>query len=148
MRCAPARALGLMLGLVFATSGGCGGEDDPAEARTSPTAAGGIELSISYSDGDGKTEVGLLTCRANLQRAGGFLRDAKPVGELCAAARSIQELLTTPPAKDRACTQLYGGPQTAHVTGTIDGRRVDRRFSRTDGCEIADFSRAAGLLRP
>lgn len=140
--------LGLTLGLLVAALAGCGGEDDPTSARASSTAAGGIELSIRYRDGDGKTELGLLTCRAHLQRAGGFLRDATAVGELCASVRATEELLTTPPARDRACTQLYGGPETAHVTGTIDGRRVDRRFARTDGCEIDDFSRAAYLLQP
>ena len=70
------------------------------------------------------------------------------MAELCAQARGLAALLTTQPAKDRACTQIYGGPETAHVTGTIDGRKVDRRFARTNGCEIADFTRAAGLLRP
>jgi len=70
------------------------------------------------------------------------------VSELCAQARSLGELLTTQPAKDRMCTQIYGGPQTARVTGTIDGERVDRRFTRTNGCEVADFERAAALLQP
>ena len=46
------------------------------------------------------------------------------------------------------CTQIYGGPETARVTGTINGKKVDRRFTRTNGCEIADFTDAAGLLQP
>ncbi|MFE6102953.1 SSI family serine proteinase inhibitor [Streptomyces laurentii] len=33
------------------------------------------------------------------------------------------------------CTQLYGGPATARITGTWQGRRVDARFSRANGCE-------------
>ena len=70
------------------------------------------------------------------------------MSELCATARSLSKLLTTQPAKDRMCTQIYGGPQTARVTGTIDGQPVDRRFTRTNGCELADFSAAEALLRP
>ena len=46
------------------------------------------------------------------------------------------------------CTQIYGGPEQARVTGTIDGKKVDRRFTRTNGCEIADFDAAKGLLQP
>ncbi len=89
-----------------------------------------------------------MTCRASLQRAGGFLNGKAPVGELCATARSLAGLLTAAPDRQRVCTEIYGGPETARVTGTIDGVRVDRRFSRTNGCEIADFSRAAALLSP
>jgi len=41
------------------------------------------------------------------------------------------------PAK--ACTLQYGGPERAHVTGTIDGRSVDATLTRSDGCGIADY---------
>ncbi|MEU8524841.1 MULTISPECIES: SSI family serine proteinase inhibitor [Streptomyces] len=41
-----------------------------------------------------------------------------------------------PPAEDRMCTQQYGGAAVAHITGTWQGRSVDARFSRADGCEI------------
>jgi len=57
-------------------------------------------------------------------------------------------LLTTQPDQDRVCTQIYGGPETARVSGTIDGEKVDRRFERTNGCAIADFNRAGELLQP
>src|SRR5712691_3725103 len=36
-----------------------------------------------------------------------------------------------------ACTDIYGGPQPALVTGTFRGRRVHAAFNRHDGCEIA-----------
>ncbi|MGD1219381.1 SSI family serine proteinase inhibitor [Streptomyces krungchingensis] len=44
------------------------------------------------------------------------------------------------------CTMLYGGPATAHVTGTWAGRPVDARFDRTDGCEIARWDGLVPLL--
>lgn len=50
----------------------------------------------------------------------------------------------TPPAT--VCTQIYGGPQEALVTGTFRGRRVWARFSRRNGCEIARWNRIAFLL--
>ena len=53
------------------------------------------------------------------------------------------------------CTQQYGGPQVAVVTGTFHGRPVHSRFSLTDGCEIARwrsmaplFGGTPGILRP
>ena len=46
--------------------------------------------------------------------------------------------------RDRACTELYGGPHRAFVTGTLRGERVSARFSRVDGCAIAAYD---SLLR-
>ena len=39
----------------------------------------------------------------------------------------------------RACTELYGGPETAHLTGTLDGEPVDVTITRYNGCGIADY---------
>lgn len=56
------------------------------------------------------------------------------------------KVLTEEPADDVACTQIYGGPETATVTGELDGEEVDATFSRSDGCEIARWDVAAPLL--
>jgi hypothetical protein len=140
----------LLLGLTVAALGGCGDDDEPPAAQqTAPTpTAGTIELSIRHDDGAGNEETGSLTCTDRDRRAAGFLTRRATVEELCAKARAIKELLTTAPDRQRACTQIYGGPETAHITGTIDGEKVDRRFSRTNGCEIDDFNRAGELLQP
>ncbi|MGW1671011.1 SSI family serine proteinase inhibitor [Streptomyces sp. NPDC002324] len=44
------------------------------------------------------------------------------------------------------CTMQYGGPATAHVTGTWAGRRVDARFDRGNGCEIARWDALVPVL--
>lgn len=44
------------------------------------------------------------------------------------------------------CTMQYGGPATAHVTGTWAGRPVDATYDRRDGCEIARWDRLVPLL--
>jgi hypothetical protein len=44
------------------------------------------------------------------------------------------------------CTMQYGGPATAHVTGTWAGRPVDAAFDRGNGCEIARWDRLVPLL--
>jgi outer membrane lipoprotein SlyB len=128
--------------------GGCGDADEPAAQSTAAPPSGAVELTVVYDDGAGAKTSGALTCRGTDRRAEGALDGRAPAAELCAQARGIAELLTTTPARGRTCTQIFGGPETAHVTGTIDGEKVDRRFTRTNGCEIADFTRAAGLLRP
>jgi hypothetical protein len=52
------------------------------------------------------------------------------------------------PLPRTACAELYGGPQTAIVSGTVDGRRVWARLSRIDGCQIARWGRVPSLLPP
>jgi hypothetical protein len=47
-----------------------------------------------------------------------------------------------------ACAELYGGPMTAIVTGTYEGRKLWTRLSRVDGCAIARWSRVAFLFPP
>ncbi|HZF89844.1 SSI family serine proteinase inhibitor [Streptomyces sp.] len=44
------------------------------------------------------------------------------------------------------CTMQYGGPATAHVTGTWAGRPVDTTFDRSNGCEIDRWDRLVPLL--
>lgn len=48
--------------------------------------------------------------------------------------------------KDATCTQIYGGPQIALVTGRLKGRRVRARFDRHDGCEIDRWNRVRFLF--
>ena len=47
---------------------------------------------------------------------------------------------------DVACTQQYGGPQTANVLGRWAGEPVDVVLSRTDGCRIAQWDGLGPLL--
>ena len=38
-----------------------------------------------------------------------------------------------------ACTELYGGPETVTIKGTIRGTEVDTVLKRTNGCEIKRY---------
>lgn len=44
------------------------------------------------------------------------------------------------------CTEQYGGPQSARVTGSWQGQPVDLRLSRIDGCRAAQWDRLGPLL--
>ncbi|MDN5915402.1 MAG: subtilase-type protease inhibitor [Pseudonocardia sp.] len=67
------------------------------------------------------------------------------------ACERLEELAATgdgaafePVPSDAPCTMQYGGPETATIVGTWDGRPVDASFARSDGCEIARWE----ALRP
>jgi hypothetical protein len=61
--------------------------------------------------------------------------------KLAAMARPFR-----PVSPDAVCTEIFGGPQTAVVTGRLRGRRVRARFDRHDGCEIARWDRVRFLF--
>jgi len=56
--------------------------------------------------------------------------------QACQALDAAGAKIFDPVPKDQACTDIYGGPQTATVTGTYAGDKVDATFERTNGCEI------------
>ncbi|MEU9140415.1 SSI family serine proteinase inhibitor [Streptomyces sp. NPDC048404] len=51
-----------------------------------------------------------------------------------------------PVPPDALCTMVYGGPATAHVTGTWAGRPVDARYDRGNGCEISRWNALVPVL--
>ena len=59
-------------------------------------------------------------------------------------ARLKKPFAVTP--KNIACTEIYGGPQEALVTGRFRGALVRARFNRRDGCEIDRWNRIAFLF--
>jgi hypothetical protein len=80
------------------------------------------------------------------------LRCAPAGGTLPRAANACQRLaaLQNPFAPRRrvgvACTDVYGGPQFALVTGRVRSRPVRATFSRVNGCEIARWNRVRFLF--
>jgi hypothetical protein len=65
-----------------------------------------------------------------------------------AACRRLEALSSPfrPVPKDAVCTQIYGGPAVAVVTGDFRGKHVWARFRRRDGCEIDRWQRLRPLL--
>jgi hypothetical protein len=52
-----------------------------------------------------------------------------------------------PVPKQMMCTAIYGGPQTAHVKGTFEGRKINATFNKRGGCELARWNRLGFLFR-
>lgn len=63
----------------------------------------------------------------------------------CARLASLAEPFAPVP-RDAVCTQIFGGPQEALVTGTHRGRSVWARFNRRNGCQITRWNRHVPLL--
>jgi hypothetical protein len=120
------RSLALPL-IAAALLAGCG-EDEPT------TAAPQTNLVVRF-DADG----------ADGPKAATTTRVQCP-GDGCAATEGLSSADLAPPPGNQACTQIYGGPETATVTGTLNGDRVDASFKRTDGCQIARWKNVQPLL--
>ena len=139
-----ARVLLAML-LVTACSGGEASVDVRPVASEPPSAPSGgtsltIVLDLNGPEGEGSTRTFTLTC----DPAGG---DHPDPAAACAALEAAGGASAFEPVpKDVACTEIYGGPQTAQVTGTVGGTTVDAVFSRVNGCEIGRWDALAPLL--
>ncbi len=111
--------------------------------RLLPPSASGDRLTVTVQ-GVGGTADGTyeLECHPH----GGNHPDAQGAcGQLDrSTARGTNPFASVPP--DTVCTMQYGGPATAHVTGTWAGRPVDARFDRGNGCEIARWDALVPLL--
>ena len=127
--------------LVFALAGAGAG----AGAGPGAGSDDAVRLTVTFSRVPGARHVAHLRCTASSARADGFLR-AVGARRACATARRIAGFLASRPDPNRACSQIFGGPERALVAGTIGGRRIRRAFARTDGCKVADWRRAMPLL--
>jgi hypothetical protein len=114
---------------------GCGGDDEETTAP-SPSAAL-AELTVTVDkDGDGgaAAKTSEVTCEAASDSA------------ICGVVAKLPAKVFEEPSGTTACTQQFGGPETATVKGTVNGEPVDARFSRENGCQIARWTAAKVLL--
>ena len=148
--------------LPIAALSACGGGEasmagSGSATASSPAAAPGPSAAPSSStassgSADGELVVVLVPDQGEAPHSYRLTCAGTPVGDLPDPAAACAQLTGQPdpfaelPA-DTVCTQLFGGPQTAHVTGRWAGEPVDLALSRTDGCRIAQWDRL-GLLLP
>ncbi len=124
----------LLLPLLLLGAVGCSSPGDDS-VESGPT----TELVIEFTRDRGAPPQRLmLTC----DPAGGDHPDAE---QACADLAAAQDPFAPLP-DDIVCTQIYGGPQTATITGTYRGERVRLELSRTDGCRIAQWDGLGAVL--
>ena len=114
-----------------------------AVAGSRDTAAAKTSLTITYwADGtSAKSVKWTLRC----EPTGGTLR--RP-GRACTRLKSGGRKLFAALPRDLMCTEIWGGPQVARVSGTIAGARIAATFNRTDGCQIARWEKVSPWLLP
>ena len=135
---APALALGH-------AHAGCGVAGDTAGGATSAPgaddAAPATALALTvWPEGQdsGRAESWTLEC----DPAGG----THPSPDAACSLLADNADLLEPLPDDVMCTQQFGGPEQASIRGTFQGREVDLRYSRANGCEIARWDRLASVF--
>jgi hypothetical protein len=136
-----------------APSGSPSPETETTSPAPSPSAAplpsgpgqGNAELAIMVKPNETGTAANFtLVCQNGVPAAESQHPNAAGA---CIAIKNNPAILSpAPPAKNQTCTQQYGGPQVATVTGVVDGRAVQANFSLTNGCEIAAWKAAKDVL--
>ena len=133
----------LPLLLLAACGSSPGGEDRlprAADSGADGSQRADNDLAIEYDAGDGSgVQQWTLTC------AGSVEGNHPQAEQACEHLTSLEEPFAPLPA-DQICTQQYGGPQTARVTGVWGGDPVDLTLSRVDGCRISQWDRLVPLV--
>src|SRR5215207_1156100 len=110
----------------------CGDEGEEAVAT-----AADLTVTVRPSGPDGPARTRQIQCAE--MGSGASESDCRRLGGVTAEQLAPVPRLT-------ACTEIYGGPATAWVRGTLRGQRVDARFDRTNGCEIGRWDRNRALI--
>ena len=99
------------------------------------------KLTVSYSPSQRSRSTFTISCLAH--SISGTHPNKKAI---CAAIAKQGVRLFAPVPAGTACSQIYGGPEIATIAGTVKGHKVNAKFSRTDGCQIARWNSAIALF--
>jgi hypothetical protein len=124
-----------LIGVLAAAAVGCG----VGSGATAATPSADLRITVwPQGRGHGGATAWTLRCSP----AGGTLpRRAAACTKLATMSSPFAPL-----PKGQVCTEQYGGPQQALVTGTFRGRRVWIQLGLRNGCEIARAKRLSFLL--
>lgn len=148
-------AAAAFVSLSVALVAGCGTDDTGGAINAGPTSsAAPVEVALVVqvtAGGAGADRHGTITCQGTSAIGTGHLLDPAAAAAACALVQpggAAEQRLTQGPKADQICTQQYGGPQQAKITGTIRGRSIDTTVDRKDGCGIADWDLLRALVGP
>jgi hypothetical protein len=114
---------------------GCGGDDEQPASPSPQAALADLTVRVDPDGtGAGKPRTAEVAC------------DAAGDSKVCGAVAQLTAEDFAPVDSQMACTQQYGGPETALVTGTFRGEEVTARFSRENGCAISRWQKVSELL--
>jgi hypothetical protein len=115
-----------ILVLAAAALAGCGSDAEREAPAPEGGSAASTRLAVEVTSAQRQPMMMALTCGAD-----------KPCDR--AAIRRLRAALRAAEDPDRVCTLQYGGPEEAHVTGTLEGRPIDVTLTRANGCGIAGY---------
>jgi hypothetical protein len=119
----------ILLG-VLAALAGCGSE--------APTASGPATNLLVTVDADGTGPEAPKQLRVRC--------DAERTDDACEDIANMPPGTWEPVKPRRVCTDIFGGPEVARVSGTLAGAPLSAKFSRQNGCEVTRWTLAAPLL--
>lgn len=140
--------------------GGCGGDDTVGTGPGTPTPApapgtSGVSGPASAADaisldvrGGTREEPGTWTRRLTCDNAVVNAEGIDEPAAACAAVRSAAGQAALFPDPGLVCTQQYGGPEVAEISGSIGARTLQVTVTRSDGCGIAAWDALQPLLPP
>jgi len=109
----------------------------------------GTNLTVKVS-GTSPTREATLSCGRS-SKGTGFLAAPATAAKACDLLRTndavVKRLVYGPP-DGLLCTEVYGGPEVARISGKIAGQQVNAVINRTNGCGISDWNNLAALLGP
>lgn len=127
------RALAILLLLpLLLLAAGCGNGSSGSSDSSGST---NLQITVWPKGNAGSSATYTLKC----PQGTGTLPDARAA---CSKLRQVSAKTFEPVPAGTACTEIYGGPQRAQVSGQLAGKPISAEFERTNGCEIARW----GLL--
>lgn len=106
---------------------GCG-----SDSSGSSNSSGSTDLKITVQPNGRAASSTTYTLKC--PQGTGTLPDARAA---CSKLKQVSAKTFAPVPTGTACTEIYGGPQTAQVGGRLAGKPISAEFERTNGCESA-----------
>ncbi|MEV8565670.1 SSI family serine proteinase inhibitor [Streptomyces sp. NPDC051322] len=125
---------------------GAASADGPQPGAQAPIRQAPDQLTVTVANSGVRTAEGTYQLQCGPDGATGTHRSPQEACDRLAALAADGEQPFAPVPKGLMCTMQYGGPATAHITGTWQGQPVDATFRRTNGCEISRWNNLVPVL--
>jgi hypothetical protein len=122
---------------------------DSDAATTVPGADAELDVQYSHPEAGVEFSYGIECGESGAQVTGAIDQSGVDAATACGALTetAVVERLVDGPDHD-VCTEIYGGPDVAEVTGTVGGEQVETTVDRADGCGINDWDEVLDPILP
>ena len=106
------------------------------------------DVSVTIEHPDADTVQYRIVCLGDTATVMGDPTIDAPAACLALGDPIVQQRLFEGAPLDQVCTEIYGGPDIATVSGTIDDFEFEAVIDRTNGCGISDWDQLLGDILP